>query len=429
MSRECAKELGLLVQAGWRLIAARDRSRRSARSRRSQLAAKACGRELIPWSVASGLGRRRNRRGLVRRRAARDLGRSRSRRSSRCSTRIASSTIRSRCAACATCCEMLAERKQAIVLVAPALDLPVELVHEAGVVELPLPRRRGARRRLQARDRGAADPVALDGACAPRSASPPTRRCASSARPAARGRTRTRRRSPAIVREKRQALRRTPALSFQRVERRARRRRRARRAQALAARAPPRLRRRGAALRAAAAARPAAARRAGLRQVALRQGRRARVELPAAPARPRRRLRRRRARRPRRRSARRPRSPSRSRRACSGSTRSRRASPPPSEGGASSRVFGAFLTWLSEKQAPVFVVATANDVTAPAAGAAAPRAASTICSSSTCRRSAERVEILGDPPAQARPRSAAVRPRGARARRPSGSPAPSSSRW
>ncbi len=29
-----------------------------------------------------------------------------------------------------------------------------------------------------------------------------------------------------------------------------------------------------------------------------------------------------------------------------------------------SRVFGAFLTWLGEKQAPVFVVATANDVTA-----------------------------------------------------------------
>jgi SpoVK/Ycf46/Vps4 family AAA+-type ATPase len=31
---------------------------------------------------------------------------------------------------------------------------------------------------------------------------------------------------------------------------------------------------------------------------------------------------------------------------------------------AASRVFGAFLTWLSEKAAPVFVVATANDVTA-----------------------------------------------------------------
>ncbi|MEN8159327.1 MAG: AAA family ATPase [Myxococcota bacterium] len=31
---------------------------------------------------------------------------------------------------------------------------------------------------------------------------------------------------------------------------------------------------------------------------------------------------------------------------------------------AASRVFGAFLTWLAEKRAPVFVVATANDVTA-----------------------------------------------------------------
>ena len=32
--------------------------------------------------------------------------------------------------------------------------------------------------------------------------------------------------------------------------------------------------------------------------------------------------------------------------------------------GRTSRVFGAFLTWLAEKQAPVFVVATANDVSA-----------------------------------------------------------------
>ncbi len=31
-------------------------------------------------------------------------------------------------------------------------------------------------------------------------------------------------------------------------------------------------------------------------------------------------------------------------------------------GGSSGRVFGSFLTWLAEKQAPVFVVATANDV-------------------------------------------------------------------
>jgi len=33
-----------------------------------------------------------------------------------------------------------------------------------------------------------------------------------------------------------------------------------------------------------------------------------------------------------------------------------------SDGGTTARVFGTFLTWLSEKAAPVFVVATANDI-------------------------------------------------------------------
>jgi SpoVK/Ycf46/Vps4 family AAA+-type ATPase len=33
-----------------------------------------------------------------------------------------------------------------------------------------------------------------------------------------------------------------------------------------------------------------------------------------------------------------------------------------SDGGTTARVFGTFLTWLSEKTAPVFVVATANDI-------------------------------------------------------------------
>jgi SpoVK/Ycf46/Vps4 family AAA+-type ATPase len=32
------------------------------------------------------------------------------------------------------------------------------------------------------------------------------------------------------------------------------------------------------------------------------------------------------------------------------------------DGGASARVFGTFLTWLSEKTSPVFVIATANDI-------------------------------------------------------------------
>jgi SpoVK/Ycf46/Vps4 family AAA+-type ATPase len=33
-----------------------------------------------------------------------------------------------------------------------------------------------------------------------------------------------------------------------------------------------------------------------------------------------------------------------------------------SDAGTAARVFGSFITWLQEKQAPVFVIATANDV-------------------------------------------------------------------
>ena len=43
--------------------------------------------------------------------------------------------------------------------------------------------------------------------------------------------------------------------------------------------------------------------------------------------------------------------------------RGSRSSSTSTDGGASARVFGTFLTWLGEKTAPVFVVATANDVT------------------------------------------------------------------
>jgi ATP-dependent 26S proteasome regulatory subunit len=42
--------------------------------------------------------------------------------------------------------------------------------------------------------------------------------------------------------------------------------------------------------------------------------------------------------------------------------RGSRSSSGSSDGGTSARVFGTFLTWLSEKTTPVFVVATANDV-------------------------------------------------------------------
>ena len=42
--------------------------------------------------------------------------------------------------------------------------------------------------------------------------------------------------------------------------------------------------------------------------------------------------------------------------------RGSRSSSSGTDGGTSARVFSTFLTWLSEKQAPVFVVATANDI-------------------------------------------------------------------
>src|SRR5260221_8955541 len=32
------------------------------------------------------------------------------------------------------------------------------------------------------------------------------------------------------------------------------------------------------------------------------------------------------------------------------------------DGGTSARVFGSFISWMQEKQAPVFIIATANDV-------------------------------------------------------------------
>ena len=41
------------------------------------------------------------------------------------------------------------------------------------------------------------------------------------------------------------------------------------------------------------------------------------------------------------------------------------------DGGLSQRILGSFLTWLQERQSPVFVAATANDVARAAAGAAA----------------------------------------------------------
>ena len=116
----------------------------------------------------------------------------------------------------------LGKRQQAVILVGPALDLPLELVREAGRLELPLPREEEIlalfRRVAQAEPGSAPDPTLLGDAS--RAALGLT---ASEA-------VRVFRKALVlgggfgpdavswIVREKRQALRRTPALTFHETE-------------------------------------------------------------------------------------------------------------------------------------------------------------------------------------------------------------------
>jgi len=132
MSRECAKELGLLVKAGWRLIGLE--AFEEARALETlQLAAQACKRELVTWSVATGLGNTGHGAGslddglraisaaaqpaiFVILDAHRQLG-----------DPIALRRLRD-------LLDLLSERMQAIVLLAPAIELPAELVHEASIV-------------------------------------------------------------------------------------------------------------------------------------------------------------------------------------------------------------------------------------------------------------------------------------------------------
>jgi ATP-dependent 26S proteasome regulatory subunit len=358
MSRECAKELGLLVKAGWRVIAleAFEEERALATLR---LAAQACKRELVTWSVASGLNGSGQGAGsldeglraisavpepsifviLDAHRQIHDT--------------IALRRLRD-------LLELFAERMQSIVLLGPVIELPHELQHEASVVELPLPRAP----ELDALFRAAIespDPESLEAA---------TR--------AALGLTsdealRVFRKSCAlagglnekavagIVREKRQALRRTPALSFHEptaglddvgglgeLKRWLRDRRRAFGEEARQFGLPmPRgllllgVQGCGKSLSAKAVAREwnfpllrldvAAAFGSGDQtpEATIREA--TAVAESIAPC-------------------------------VLWIDEIEKGFAAASEGGASSRVFGAFLTWLSEKRAPVFVTATANDV-------------------------------------------------------------------
>jgi len=359
VSRDCAKEIGLLVKAGWRLIGleAFEEDRALATL---QLAAQACKRELVTWSVASGLGSSGHGAGSL------DDG-------LRAISAAAEPAIfaildahRQLHDAVALrrlrdLFELLAERMQAIVLIGPALELPTELMHEAAIVELPLPRAP----ELDALFRSAIES--------------PNAEILENAVRAALGLTsdealRVFRKSCAlagglnekavagIVREKRQALRRTPALTFHELsagledvgglgelKRWLRERRRAFGDEARKFGLPmPR----GLLLLGVQGCGKSLSAKAVAREWSFPL---LRLDLAAAFGS----------------SDQTPEATIREATAVAESIAPcvlwideiEKGFAAASEGGSASRVFGAFLTWLSEKQAPVFVVATANDVT------------------------------------------------------------------
>jgi AAA+ superfamily predicted ATPase len=359
MSRDCAKEIGLLVKAGWRLIGleAFEEDRALATL---QLAAQACKRELVTWSVASGLGASGHGAGSL------DDG-------LRAISAAAEPAIFAILDAhrqlhdpvalrrLRDLFELLAERMQAIVLIGPALELPAELMHEAAIVELPLPKAA----ELDAVFRSAIEspnPESLENAVR-----------------AALGLTadealRVFRKSCAlagglndkavagIVREKRQALRRTPALTFHEMsaglddvgglgelKRWLRERRRAFGEEARKFGLPmPR----GLLLLGVQGCGKSLSAKAVAREWSFPL---LRLDLASAFG-----------------SA--DQTPEATIREATAVAESiapcvlwideiEKGFAASAEGGSASRVFGSFLTWLSEKQAPVFVVATANDVT------------------------------------------------------------------
>jgi SpoVK/Ycf46/Vps4 family AAA+-type ATPase len=217
MSRECARELEILVRSGWRLVAfetfEEDRALRIL-----ERAAGACERQLLRWSVAAGLapdgeGAGSLDAGLAVMRAReepalfalldahRELDDARAVRRMRDLLPVA------------------ARKRQALVLVGPVLDLPIELVREAGRAELPLPRAAELEPLLrELAGSGGSDAGALE-ACVRAALGLTAAEAVRVFRKAAHLAGGVNDEAAHwIVREKRQALRRTPALTFHDVD-------------------------------------------------------------------------------------------------------------------------------------------------------------------------------------------------------------------
>jgi ATP-dependent 26S proteasome regulatory subunit len=219
MSRDVVAEIGLLLRSGWRLVAFETFEEERA-LRVLERVAEAAQRTLVPWSIASGM--RANGADSGDDTGSFDVGLQAL--SVHEEPAIFAILDAQRLLDDAIALRRLRdllprfhERKQAIVLLGPVLDLPVEIQREAGRIDLPLP---GASEleALFRRTAEGSDPSALDAAV--RAALGLT--AVEAVRALRRAMTITGRLDDEavalVVRHKRDSLRRTPALTFHESE-------------------------------------------------------------------------------------------------------------------------------------------------------------------------------------------------------------------
>ena len=211
MSQETLTELALLIQSGWQLVALETFEEERA-LRVLQRTAKSCERELLIWSLASGTRAGGQGAGSF----DEGLKAISARGEPAVFAILDAHGVLGETVAVRRLRDLLpifAERQQTVVLLGPALELPIELTREAARVELPLPRAKELKALFQKRVDGQ-NPSVLEGAV--RAALGLTaaealrvfhKACAIAGGLNEKAVSR-------IVREKRQALRRTHALSF-----------------------------------------------------------------------------------------------------------------------------------------------------------------------------------------------------------------------
>ena len=137
MSQECAREIELLVKAGWRLLVLESVEEERA-VRTVQAAAGTCERSVMTWSLAGGLGGEGAGAGSF------DAGLQAMAQQESATLFVVLDAHRvlsdpSAVRRLRDALPRLAKRRQAIVLLGPAVDLPMEIDREAARVVLPLP--------------------------------------------------------------------------------------------------------------------------------------------------------------------------------------------------------------------------------------------------------------------------------------------------